>query len=95
MAIATRFLGGDEGKFAIHRRQDCSPILEHCHALRESQAVGSADMKLAATFPQVAVENYLAVNNVSWHEFLQNPEHANRMMNDPALSKFRIWEGQV
>lgn len=29
------------------------------------------------------------------HEFMVNPTHIRRMLSDPALSAFRVWEGKV
>lgn len=52
-------------------------------------------MKHAARIPFALIENYLAVNQISMHEFQANPAHIKAMLNDPALSHFRIWQGRV
>lgn len=58
-------------------------------------AVGSSEMRHAARIPFALIENYLAVHQISMHEFQANPAHIKAMLNDPALSHFRIWQGRV
>lgn len=52
-------------------------------------------MKHAARIPFALIENYLAVHGIDMHEFETNPVHIKRMLSDPALSHFRIWQGRV
>lgn len=79
----------------VRRSQDVEPILEHAQALRSIGAVGSNEMRHAASFPKVIVETYLNTHGITLHEFHTNPEHVKRMLNDPALAGYRIWEGKV
>lgn len=97
MTVETRFHQlNDAGDFAITRHQDVSKHLEFAKGVRNADGMKqSSDMKLAAEFPDVVVENYLAQTGITFREFLANPEHVQRMLNDPALSGFRIWEGRV
>jgi len=83
------------GNLIVNRVQDVEPIVNHAAALRQSGEVGSRDMKLAATLPGVVVEQYLATNGITFREFCQDEIHAKRMLNDPALSAFRVWEGRL
>lgn len=97
MAVETRFHQiNDAGDFAITRHQDVSKYLDFAKGVRNDDNLKqSGDMKLAAEFPDVIVENYLSTNGITFREFLDNPEHVKRMLNDPALSGFRIWEGRI
>lgn len=94
--VATK-LHYDDSKDAlvIERIQDCTPILEHAKALSSVGAVGSSEMRHAASFPAVLVEQYLNTHGIDFREFTMNPEHVTRMLNDSALSGFRIWQGQA
>ena len=83
------------GNLIVNRIQDVEPIVNDAAARRQVGAVGSSDMKLAATIPQVIVEQYMATNGITFREFCQNDEHVKRMLNDPALSAFRVWEGRA
>lgn len=56
---------------------------------------GDRDMRALMTVPAIIVQQYMNENGVSYPEFIRNPEHAKRMMNDPALSAFRIHPGRV
>ena len=97
MTVETRFHALNEaGDFAVTRHQDVSKYVEYAHGMRTADNLSSSsDMKLAAEFPDVVVENYLATTGITFNEFLKNPEHIKRMLNDPALSAFRIWQGRA
>lgn len=86
----------DAGDIVVNRVQDVSKHLDYAHGLRNAEGFKqSADMKLAAEFPDVVVENYINRTGITYHEFLKNPEHVKRMLCDPALKGFRVWEGRV
>ena len=84
-----------KGTLTFESVQDCTPIVEANRIQRLQGKTGSSEMKLAARFPNVIVERYLNENKITFHEWLGNPEHAKRMMQDPALAAFRVWEGRV
>ncbi|MES2637559.1 MAG: hypothetical protein V4605_09555 [Pseudomonadota bacterium] len=84
-----------QGTITVESVQDCNAIIESITRQKTEGKTGSADMKLAARLPNVIVETYLNLNNISFSEFMGNQEHIKRILNDPALSKFRVWEGQV
>ncbi len=88
-------MGLQDGKLITGTVQDCTPILERAKELHRSGAHGSAEMKLAMTIPDVVVETYCNVNGIEFSEFMQNPVHVKRMLNDPALRDLRIWDGAV
>jgi hypothetical protein len=75
--------------------QDCTPILENTTRLHNEGAHGSSEMKHAARIPFVIIEKYCNDNNLLFSEFMGNPDHMKRICNDPSLSGFRIWKGQL
>jgi hypothetical protein len=80
---------------AVKRIQDCTPIAEYAHGLRAIGDVGSKEMKHAASFPKVIVEQYCNARGITFEEFMCNTEHVKCLLADPALKAFRIWEGRA
>ena len=85
----------DEDKIIVSSVQDAQPILDFCRDKRSSGKVGSSEMKHAASFPQVVIENYMNRTGVSWGEFLRDKTHIRRLLSDPDLKHFRVWDGRV
>ena len=83
------------GVLAFERVQDVEPILDFAHDQRVAGAVGSSEMRHAASLPMVIVEAYCNDRGVSFDEFMRDPKHVESMLNDPALAAFRIWHGRV
>lgn len=52
-------------------------------------------MRHAASFSPAVVELYKKQYGIDHHEFMSNPVHIRRMLNDPDLKGFRVWEGRV
>jgi hypothetical protein len=73
--------------------QDCTPIAEYAKARQNAGMVGSSEMRHAASLPLAIVETYCNVNGLTLDQWLGDPIHAKRMLNDPALADFRIWRG--
>lgn len=94
MDIGTR-LHVDNGALVVERFQDCIPIAEHAKTLNREGYHGSSDFKHAATIPNLIIERYCNDHNILFSEFMQNKEHLKRVLNDPSLSAFRIWQGRV
>lgn len=94
--VHTRLIDhGDEG-IVVQREQYVGDIREHCIARHNEGHWGpNKDMRLMASFPPVVIEHYCNVHGVSFREFMNNPEHAKRMVNDPALADFRIHPGKM
>lgn len=90
--IATRIISTDEAT-TFMRSQDCTPIAEYAKAQHNAGMTGSADVKHAARLPMVIVEQYCNDNGVSFAEFMQNPVHVKRLVQDPKNDAFRIWKG--
>lgn len=83
---------------AVHeaRVDDLKAVADHCANLRGIGATGTKDMKLAATIPAFVVQKYINDNGITFAEFMrEGSPHPERMLNDPALSYFRVWEGRV
>lgn len=84
-----------DGLMTVGRFQDCDPILENAKARHREGFHGSSDFKHAARIPNVIIEKYCNDNKIEFSEFMQNPAHIKRVLNDPSLSAFRIWPGRV
>ncbi len=84
-----------DGNLITGTVQDCTPIVEMTKAMHNEGRVGSADMRLAASIPRVLVEAYCNDAGVTFAELMQSAEHKKRLLNDPALSHFRVWAGRV
>lgn len=88
--VSTKFHWDADGKVLIERVQDCTPILERATRLRNEGKHGSKEMRHVAHFPAVVVERYCNLNGISFHEFLANNVHIERMIADRDLSGFRV-----
>lgn len=93
--ISTRIHNAGNGNIAFERVQDCTPFVEDAKARHNEGHHGSSEMRHAARIPFVVVERYCNDHNITFEEFMKNREHVKRLLNDPALSAFRIWKGQV
>jgi hypothetical protein len=87
-------LGLQDGDLISGSEQDCTPYAERAQAL---QAIGNhgKEFRLAAIIPNVIIETYMNVNGIDYREVMGNPVHFKRMLADPDLSSFRVWEGRV
>jgi hypothetical protein len=74
---------------------DLKAVAEYCKARQNAGLTGSKDVRALAEIPDFIIQQYCDTNGVTWAEFMRNPEHATRMLNDPALSAFRIHRGRV
>jgi hypothetical protein len=84
-----------EGGISFERVQDCTAIAERCKARQNMGDTGSSEMKLAASLPLVMVERYMNDHAITFNEFMGDKAHIKAMLNDPALSHFRIWNGKI
>ncbi|MEY4718480.1 MAG: hypothetical protein RL563_1098 [Pseudomonadota bacterium] len=81
--------------FVVQNQQDVEPIIEHCKMLNDTGAVGGSEMRHAASFPMVLVESYCNQHGITFADWLKDKEHIKRMLRDPDLKGFRIWQGRV
>lgn len=84
-----------DGQMVVENVQDCTGYLERAQALHKEGIHGSSEFRHAAEIPSVAIENYLNTTGIDFAEFMKNPVHIKRMLNDPDLKGFRIWPGRV
>lgn len=89
------FLNNNDFTYAVKHVEDAEPLIELNKDRRSSGIVGSSDMKHAAEFPAVVVENYCNTKGITFKQFMEDSSHAIAMLNDPDLRYFRIWEGRV
>lgn len=86
----------EDGNLVTGTVQDCSPIVESVARLR---AAGGGkldkDMWHLGRIPDVIVEKYCNESQIEFSEFMQNPVHVHRILQDPAYSKFRVFEGAI
>lgn len=75
--------------------QDCTAIIERAEALQKAGAHGSKDFKHAAKIPFVVIETYANTRGLEISDVLNGSHHIKAMLNDPALSRLRIWKGKV
>jgi len=45
--------------------------------------------------PAFIIQKYINENGVTFAEFMRNPSHATRLLNDPQYSGFRVAKGRV
>jgi hypothetical protein len=89
-----RWVENDDGAQVV-REQYVGDIRDYCIARHNEGHHGDKDMKLMASFPAVVIEHYCNVNGITFREWMNNPEHVKRMVNDPALADFRIAPGRM
>lgn len=70
-------------------------VADTCKSLQNEGHTGSSEFRHLAEFPAEVVEQYCNINGVTFSEWMQNPEHARRMLKSPELSHFRIHPGGV
>jgi len=70
-------------------------VAEDCRLLREIGHTESHGVRHLAQIPGILIEQYINDSGIDFREFMTNPEHATRMLNDPALAAFRVHPGRV
>ena len=75
--------------------QDCTAILENAQSLHKAGFHGTTETKFAARIPLVVIEAYCNKLGIAFSEFVTDQKHRKAILNDPDLSSFRIWKGQV
>lgn len=93
--IQTNIHAHQDGSVTFERVQDCNAIAEYTKARHNQGLHGSSDMKLAASIPLVFVEKYCNDHNIEFSTFMQDRAHMRAMLQDPALSHFRVWKGRI
>lgn len=94
MAIQDRWTQQGE-ELVLRRTQHVGDHVDYCKARANEGLHGFPDFKLKASIPAIVVEHYCATHGVTLGEFLKNPEHARRIVNDPAFADLRIAPGRM
>ena len=84
-----------DGNVTFESIQDCTPIIERSKRMHNEGFTGSSEMKYAGRIPDVIVEKYCIDNNLTFREFCCDEAHLKRVLNDPAMSAFRVWKGKI
>lgn len=92
--LSTTFAEQD-GRLFIGRSQDCTPIAEDAKRRHNAGEFGTSEMKHAARIPNVVVEAYCNEQGVSFEQFMADPVHIKRVVQDPKNDAFRIWKGAL
>lgn len=82
-----------EDRLVIERVQDVEPYLDKAKA--ESENTQNGDFRKAGIIPFVALEAWLRVKGITFSDFMRDRSLCKRLLNDPDLSKFRVWKGRV
>lgn len=85
----------EDGGIVITKSKDVSDVLNYTKERHNSGDHGSKDFKFAGSYPTIVVEHYCTQNGILMSEFLQNPAHQKRLLEDKSLSHFRIWKGKL
>lgn len=92
MTLSTNF-ATEEGRLIIARSQDCTPIAEYAKAQHNAGFHGSSEVKHAARIPNVIVEKYCNEQRITFEQFMGDPVHIRRVVQNPDNDAFRIWKG--
>lgn len=87
----------DGGDLTLNRIQDVEPILNRVAAMRSMGDVGTSEMKIAGIIPKVIIEGYCKRWGITLHEFMLDDGgvHSRRILEDPSLSAYRVWQGKI
>lgn len=70
-------------------------VSDHCQRLRSSGLTGDADMKVLAHVPGFMIEKWCNDHGVTFAEFMRDRAIQAKMLNDPDMRAFRVYEGRV
>jgi hypothetical protein len=85
----------DGDTLIVERTEDVGGALDAIHELRADGLGKGKDGWHLASFPPIIVEQYCNANKITLYEWFSNPDHVNRMLNDSALSAFRVVGGSA
>jgi hypothetical protein len=75
------------GKTHVNRVQDCEPIMDSVKRIQN--LTPSKEMRHVARIPMVVVEAYCNRVGITYRDWLLDPAHLSRMLDDPDLKAFR------
>jgi hypothetical protein len=73
----------------FNTRQNCDPVLAEARYLRDMHGGHGADMKLVARIPVAFVDKLIREGR--WND----QDELKKLVNDPEMRDFRVWQGQV
>lgn len=85
----------EDDKIIGYVQQDLDPILANTSQLRDSGLTGGSEFKHAGRIPLVLIEDYCNKNSISFQQWMREPIHIKRMLNDPQNEPFRVWKGRI
>jgi hypothetical protein len=86
--------GGDSG-LVIERTQYVAGIIDNNKRMRNEGYTGRNGYTLVGSIPTSIVDAYCATNKITLREFLQNPDHKKRLLNNPDFSDLRVYQGTI
>ncbi|KPF66116.1 hypothetical protein IP84_17025 [beta proteobacterium AAP99] len=84
-----------DDKLVLSREQYVKDIVDYAKARHNEGFHGTSDFKLMAVVPNVVIEHYCNVNQITLHEFINNKEHIKRLVNSPEFSDLRVAPGRM
>lgn len=70
-------------------------MLDYCKHMRDTRQYGPPDCRNYGVIPAIIQQKYMNEAGITFAEFMRNPDHHKRLLNDPALKDFRIYPGRV
>lgn len=96
--ITTTHYDEAEDRLTIVSTQDVEPFIEFAKANAENanaKFAPSRDIRHAGVIPLVVLEAWLKQRGMTFHEFMTDKTATKKLLNDPELSKLRVWKGRV
>lgn len=70
-------------------------VSDHCQRLRSSGLTGDKDMRVLAHVPGFMIEKWCNDHGITFAAFMRDNEIQTKMLNDPDMKAFRVYEGRV
>lgn len=96
--MRSRIEAVDDRREAHVYEEDLAALKAHadrCASVRHENRQAGSEFKHVASIPAVIVMKYIADNGITFDDFMTDPKHVERLINDPSLAYFRTWEGRV
>lgn len=93
--VERRLHSGSDDSLTISATEDVGGVIETCKSLHNAGFTGSNEMKHAASFPLVIVEDWCKKRGITYQQWAADNKFVREMLNDPNLSAFRIWKGRA
>lgn len=74
---------------------DLKLVSDLCQKMQNANMTGHEDMPLLGIVPNWVVMKYICDNGITYAQFMQNPEHATRLLNHSDNAYFRVKKGIV